>query len=220
MFLGVFYRQGVAVGYTGYVVSRAEDGVVEGEIHGVYFDKTDPKVSGVADAMLAFLQADLDPVVGVRREVLKADYAGRYVWATKGFQFNPDYRFYDVDGQKHSQRDVARSCLARFLKRHRIAPKALTLRGRPVLSLEDLETPADFAELKRANGKTVRITPLVNHELLGAEADLPVGKAFMMGNYLPTDAPYVLSQGGPHFGQKFARDAMPWWNGYRESALK
>jgi hypothetical protein len=55
---------------------------------------------------------------------------------------------------------------------------------------------------------------------LGEESELPVGKAFMMGNYLPSRPPYVLSQGGPQFGKKFAPDAMPFWLGYREIARR
>ena len=98
--------------------------------------------------------------------------------------------------------------------------KDLRLRGKPVSSLETLTTPADFALLEHRQGRKVRVRPLINQEVLGVEVPLSVGKAFMMGNNLPTNAPYVLSQGGPLWGTKFARDAMPWWNGYRDLPLK
>ena len=188
----------------------------------MYFDKADPKVHGIADALLDFRAFDLDPALGVQRETIKADTAGRYIWATKGFQFDPKYYYYDVDGKTYKTSEIARRNLARFLKKHRIPVAKLILHGSPVAALDELRTPADFAELRHKDGKTIRLRPLVSQgthdeEILGDEADLPVGKAFMLASYRPAPAPpYVLSQGGPFRGQKFAPDAMPWWNGFRQ----
>ncbi|MFI5362671.1 MAG: hypothetical protein ACHQ49_11930 [Elusimicrobiota bacterium] len=221
-YLGVFYKAGAPAGYFDYVVHRAKDGALEGEVRDVYFEKGDPRVSGIADVVLDFLSKDLDPLLGVTRETLKADTAGRYVWAMKGFQFDPAYRYYfDVDGKKVSTRQIARANFGRFLKRYGIPIKKLVLRGKPVKSLDALTTPADFAEVVAAGGKTIRLRPLVNHKILGDEADYPVGKAFMMSNYMidgpPYKPPYVISSGGAAMGKKFAADAMPWWMGAREA---
>ena len=219
-FLGVFEFQGKPAGFFGYIVNTAKDGIMTGELHSVYFDKDSLPTSGIGKAILDFTGSILAPALGARREALKADYAGRYVWAKEGFQFNPKYYYYDTDGKKYNSWELARHSLARFLDEYHIRVGDLRLRGKPISALKELITPADFALLEHRQGRKVRVRPLVTQDTLGGETDLPVGKAFMMGNYLPTNAPFVFSQGGPAAGNKFASDVMPYWVGYRDLAGK
>ena len=220
-FLAVFESQGQPAGFSAYVVKTSKEGETVGDRHATYFDKAGLPTSGIADALLEFTASTLGPALGVKRELLQADYAGRYVWAKKGgFQFDPNYRYYDIDGKTYKSWEMAQRSLARFLKANRIRIEDLRLRGKPVSSLEALTTPADFALLEHRQGRKIRVQPLVMQNTASAEEDFPVGKAFMLKNYKPAKAPYVLSQGGALFGSKFAQDAMPWWRCYRNIPLK
>lgn len=201
------------VGSFSVVLKRAKGGELESHIAGVYFDRSDPDLTGIAPAVLGFLSEKIYPAAGVSRETLKADHAGRYVWAKQGFQFDPSYWFKDVGGTGPAIKlpELARRNFARFLGAHRVAAGDLILRGRPLASLEDLRTPEDFASVKHRGGKRLHIRPFVSG-VLQPPAALDVGKAFMLADYRPQEGNFVLSKAGT----KFSATAMPYWNGWRK----
>ena len=226
VFLGVFERDGKPAGLFSYVVAKdKKTGELAAELHSVYFDKSDPRIAGIGDRIVGFLREDMDPALDVRRETIKADYAGRYAWAKRelGFRFSPTYYFYDIDGKTYKGAELARRILRRLLAKNGMSVSDLRLGGKPVLSVDDLTLPADFAELTHRSGRLIRVRPLVNDEVLDAETPLPIGKALMMGNYLPKDkrsGPRIMSSGGKAAGRKFGPDAMPFWWGYRDAGAE
>lgn len=205
-------RDGTPSGSFSVAFKRGKDGRTISHIHGVYFDRTDPALTGIAPAMLRFLRESVYPPLGVAKETLKADHAGRYVWAKAGFRFDPTYWFKDEGGKGPAIKlaELARRSFARFLKRNGLKPGDLALRGKPLASLDELETPDDFASVVDRRGRALTVRPFVLGEEQ-APADLDVGKAFMLGDYRPGKG-FVLSMART----KFAVDAMPYWNGYRD----
>ncbi len=163
--------------------------------------------------MLSFLKKEVYPVVGVTQETLKADHAGRYVWAKQGFQFDPTYWYKDDNGKGDLLRlhELARRNFARFLRLHRLKVEDLALRGRPLSSLDQLQTPDDFASVVHRGGKKLTIEPYVLGVLEPATA-MDIGKAFMLTDYRPHEGPYVLSKART----MFSTTAMPYWNGWRK----
>lgn len=204
---------GDAAGYFSVLIKRDKSAGLKAEVHSVYFDRADAALAGMAPAILEFLRRDVYPGLGVVKETLKADHAGRYVWAKQGFQFEPTYWFKDDNGKGQAIRlaELARRNFARFMQANGLKISDLELAGRPVASLEDMKTPNDFASVVHRRRKKLRTRPFV----LGAlqePADLDVGKAFMLGDYRPRDGNYVLSKAGT----KFSTTAMPYWNGTRD----
>lgn len=195
------------------VLKHAKNGELESHIGAVYFDRADPRISGIAPAMLRFLKDEVYPVVGVTRETLKADHAGRYVWAKQGFQFDPTYWFKDVGGRGPPIKlpELARRNFARFLNLHGLAIQDLALHGRPLASLEELQSPDDFASVTHRRSKKLTIQPFILG-VLQPFAALDVGKAFMLADYRPQGGRFVLSMART----KFSPTAMPYWNGWRK----
>ena len=107
--------------------------------------------------------------------------------------------------------ELARRNFARFLNLHGLTAQDLTLRGRPLASLQDLRTPDDFASVIQRKNKKLTIQPFVLG-VLQPPAALDVGKAFMLADYRPQGGRFVLSMART----KFSTTAMPYWNGWRK----
>ena len=214
--MGVFKKIGgdrSPVGSFSAIIRRDRSGELESHIASVYFDRSDPRLKGVAPAALGFLKNEVYPKLGVAKETLKADHAGRYVWAKQGYQFDPNYWFKDLGGKGPAIKlpELARRNFGRFLKLHDLKPTDLSLRGKPLASLDELQTPDDFASVVHRKGKKLTLQPFVLGILQPAAA-MDVGKAFMLADYRPKGGRFVLSMART----KFNDAAMPYWNGWRK----
>lgn len=214
--MGILARldgDGKPTGSFSVLLKRGKNAELQSHIINVYFDRTDPRLSRIAPAILGFLKNEIYPVVGSPTEMLKANHAGRYVWAKQKFQFSPADRFTDVGGKGPAigLPELARRNFSRFIQLHGVAVQNLSLRGRALSSLRDLRTPDDFASVVHRNNRTLTIRPF----MLGARQPaiaLPVGKAFMLADYRPQGGRFVTSLAGP----KYSATAMPPWNGWRK----
>jgi hypothetical protein len=204
------------LGYFAIKFKRNVDGDLESEVDGIYFDPENIDVPQKAATLLQFLKDNLYDSLQVKREILKADYLGRYVWARLGFQFNPTKRF--INDQKEKDRktifiiEMVQRNLARFLTLHKISKSDLILNKKPVSSLDQLTKPSDFADLKHKAGKQISVQPYIAFQTFGEPQLMDIGKAFMVSDYNPAETGTITSQGRTNF----SATAMPYWDGYRD----
>jgi hypothetical protein len=177
---------------------------LESRIFDVYFDHRRQQRHGIARDFLTFLRDQVYNVVGVKREQLKADYVGRYVWARLGFKFDKSY-WYKDNGQGKAVKlwEMAQLNLGRFLAANEMGVEDLGVK------LEDLREPNDFAELQ--GSRKVPIQVMDGTGYLCDSAELEVGKAFLLGDYRRSGGEYILSRARAKLSPIF----MPYWNGYR-----
>ncbi len=224
LLLGIFRAaDGAPVGTFASKIFHDKDGELVAEIEHVRFDKNSLTVSGIGRAVILFLDAEVYAPLGIRRELIKADYIGRHVWAKLGYKFLEKYWLKDVGGGPPIKYwELARKNFARYLKRRKLNLKDLVVyqggKARPLSSLDELVDPIDFASVRHKKGDTISVRPLIGQDakdryVLGDAVDLHVGQGFMVGDYT-TDGKgdYIVSMART----KFAADAMPYWNGYRE----
>lgn len=185
-------------------------------IGNVYTDRKILRGHGYAVGLLALLQDEVHPVMRTQVEELKADFCGRYVWAQCGFQFQPKYWLKDV-GQTEgtiSYLEAAKRNFLRFLAGNKLAVSSLIFERNTkelgLRTIDDLESPADFASLRDSRGRTIRTTALIDAGTLSEPRQMEVGKAFMLGSYAPGRR-YITSMART----KFSDRAMPYYNAYR-----
>jgi hypothetical protein len=219
--LGVFRSQVIQDSPAGCFVvtfSRDKKKVNIARISNVYLDRRVLNGHGYADALLKFLKLEIYPVMETVDEELKADFCGRYVWAKSGFQFVEKYWYKDSAQKKGTMKlwEMARKNFSRFLAEHSVDVKQLKFsrdgEDCRLKSVEQLETPADFASVVHIRGKKITLPVLMDQDVLAAPEPMDVGKAFMLRNYQPEGKAHVKSQGGA----KFAVAAMPYFNAYRK----
>lgn len=176
---------------------------LESRIFDVYFDHTKKNKHNIAKDFLAFLCSDVYSKVPVTKETLKADYVGRYVWAKLGFKFAKNYWLKESKNSPALKLwEIARANLKRFLAVHNINESDLSS---PIDALKD---PIDFAQLRAT--KKVKSVILDGTNFLSDLVEMEVGKAFMLGDYRPSNQ-YIISMSRAHLSNIF----MPYWNGYR-----
>lgn len=176
---------------------------LESRIFDVYFDHSRANKHGIARNFLDFLRSNVYTQVSVTRETLKADYVGRYVWAVLGFKFSKSYWLKESKtGPALKLWEMAQLNLKRFLDMHNIDQNTLSR------SINSLTDPIDFAQLKST--KKVKSVILDGTNFLSDLVEMEVGKAFMLGDYRPSNQ-YIISMSRAHLSNIF----MPYWNGYR-----
>lgn len=176
-------------------------------IFDVYLNHEKYEKHGFANDILVFLRNQVYPRFNVKREKLKADYIGRYVWAKLGFKFAENY-WYKDGGQGKALKlwEVARLNLSRFMTQNNICLSDLGLND-----LNELRDPVDFANLKLKGGGKIKVEPQDGDKFMLNQCNVDLGKAFMIGSYMPSNS-YIVSMAR----SKLSAVYMPYWNGFRQ----
>ncbi|MBL7666343.1 MAG: hypothetical protein JNM93_14505 [Bacteriovoracaceae bacterium] len=207
------------VGYTARNFTHDQFGNLVGDTEGMYINQELDEIRGIASSLFKFWYDEVYVKIPELLHVTNfADYVGRYLWAKLGYQFSETAWFWDIDHKSTIKLvDLARANLARFLERNKINPNDLS---KPI---EELQTPADFANLVHKKGKTIRMQPLIgsnkNDVILGPLDDFAIGKAFLLSDYRynpKTDKYYVQGpmRGPNNDGGKISAYAMPKYRSY------
>ncbi|MDB5036547.1 MAG: hypothetical protein JWQ35_75 [Bacteriovoracaceae bacterium] len=214
-----FYLSNRLVGFVARTIKKL-DGERTAYGEGAYFNQSVMAVKGIIPTVQYFLDENFYRPLLVKVERLKADYIGRYVWAKRGFDFDPTYWFKDLDGTTYKLLQMARINLSRFLKVHKIKTTDLLVstesRSHSIFSLDELKTAADFANLRHKRGFKIEIMPLIGGSINTVTISAPlqkmdIGKAFMLSDYGPGKE-FIKSKARV----SFSAYAMPYWNGFRK----
>ena len=215
--IGVFQNaEGAAVGFFARKIKYAKDHLLCAFGAGLYFDQNFPRAGGVARAFMDYMDECFYRPLAIGRELIKADFVGRYIWAKLGFNFSQTYWYKDVDLQETMDLpEMARRNFGRFLQRNGIPMSDLLYfdggQKQKINTLADLKTPMNFASIEHQGGLTLAVRPLIGFDLLGESKKLALGKAFMLSDHRPEGDEFILSMGGT----RFSASAMPYWDGYR-----
>jgi hypothetical protein len=210
LLLFTFFHKDKPVGFIARKILKNKSSVLEAHGDGVYFDPQSSEAKGISKIGLNFIENEIYKKIGVKKEILHANYIGRYFWAQQGFQFNSNAYYWPgpkIKGTSVKPLIMIRQNFLRFLKWHKIKLADLSID-----KIENFKTPLDFANVYHKNGKTILTAPLISENALGEEMAMPIGKSFMLSDNRPKpNEPYICSP----LGKKFSDRAMPKWHGVR-----
>ncbi len=189
-------------------------GVLEAWSEYLKVDTSIAETQGISRSFFDFTRVFYQKL-GVKTERLEAGWAGRPIWARKGYRFDPDVTLLE-DGKPRPQLDVIRRNFQRFLQFHKIRLEDLflggDLGGREAIdaSLSNLNTPEDFLNVQHTSGVRIEVAPYIDADTLGTPSLEAVGKAFTLWDYRPRSNQTIsISQDG----KQLSDIAMPTWIG-------